>query len=185
MAQNADNIEVLRPKTDGVAYTGVAGTTLPVTASETLDEALSSLGLISEDGITMKINRETEDLKEMGGDVALTIQTEHSVEFTLKPMELMNQTVLAEMFGEGNLALSGGKLSGLKVNGDELPERVGVFDMVGRNKRLMRVVVPRLQASELGEIVFKGGEYAASEITYKALPDADGVKAYIYFATAV
>lgn len=183
MAQNADNIEILRPTVAGAAFSADSGTELPQSATASL-AAFQSLGYISEDGIEMTINKESVDIKEMGQDTALTIQTSHGVEFVFKPLEYMNATVLKEMFGASNVTVSGDDVTSVVINSDELPEREFVFDMVGRNKRLMRLVVPRAKVESIGSIVYKGGEPTTGELTLKALADSNGNKVYKYFAKA-
>lgn len=179
MAQNSDNIQIVRPVVNGAAWVGEMTATTPQSASAALT-GFNSLGWLTEDGITMTVNRDTEDLKGFGGDTALTIQTSHDVEFTFKPME-WNETVAKEMFGADNVD---DDVEGVRVKGDTLPGRKYVFDMQGRNSQLIRVVVPNCQVTSLGELPFKHNEPMASEFTLKALPDASGVKVYIYTATA-
>lgn len=179
MAQNADNIAIVRPVVDGAAWVAPTTAAAPTSASATLT-GFASLGWLTEDGITMKVNRESTDLKGFGGDTAITMQTSHDVEFTFKPME-WNETVAKEMFGEANVTASGATV---KVTGDELPTRRYVFDMRGRNNELIRVVAPSCKVTSLGDFPFKHNEPMASEFTLKAFPDASGVKVYIYKATA-
>lgn len=179
MAQNSDNIQILRPVVDGAAWCAPSTASAPTSASAALT-GFSSLGWLTEDGITMSVNRDSQDLKGFGGDTAITIQTSHDVEFTFKPME-WNETVAKEMFGDSNVTNAGGTV---KVTGDDLPVRKYVFDMRGRNKELIRVVVPNCKVTSLGDLAFKHTEPMASEFTLKAFPDASGVKVYIYKATA-
>lgn len=179
MAQNADNIAIVRPVVDGAAWCAAASAATPSSASAALT-GFTSLGWLSEDGITMTVSKETTDLKGFGGDTALTIQTSHDVEFKFKPME-WNETVAQEMFGADNVTSSGGTV---KVTGDDLPVRKYVFDMRGRDKQLIRVVVPNCKVTSIGDLPFKHNEPMASEFTLKAFPDASGVKVYIYKATA-
>lgn len=182
MAQNADNINVVRPKTAGAAYVGGDTASVPTSASETAT-GFESLGWISEDGITMTIDRTTEKLKGFGGDVALVITSEHSVSFKFTPMEL-NELTAKGMFGAGNVTASGGKVSAIKVNSDELDEFHMMLDLCGTNGRLVRVVVPCAKVSAIGELAMKHNAAMAAEWTVEALPDADGNKAYIYCADA-
>lgn len=179
MAQNADNIQILRPVVDGAAWCAPSTAAAPTSASAALT-GFASLGWLTSDGISMAINSNNEDLVGFGGDVALTIRTSHDVEFTFKPME-WNETVAKEMFGDSNVTNSGGTV---KVTGDDLPVRKYVFDMRGRNKELIRVVVPNCKVTSLGNLDFKHDAPMASEFTLKAFPDASGVKVYIYKATA-
>lgn len=178
MAQNSDNIAIVRPVVNGAAWCADQSATTPAGASDALT-GFNSLGWLTEDGISMSVNRETTDLKGFGGDTALTLQTSHDVEFTFTPME-WNETVAKELFGPENVTSSAAVV---KVNGEMLPMRKYVFDMRGRNKQLIRVVVPNCQITSMGEFPFKHDEPMAAEFTLKALPDATGTKVYIYTGT--
>ena len=180
MAQNSDNIAIVRPKTDGAAFIGGSSTKVPTDASTALGDGFASLGWISEDGITMTVDKETEDIKGFGGDTALTIQTDHSVEFKLTPLEL-NETVLEAMFGAANVdtTTTEGETA-VKVNSTELEYVPWCFDMQGRNGQLLRVVVPKGKVTELGDFSFKTGEPVSSEFTIDTVPDTSGNKVYIY-----
>lgn len=179
MAQNSDNIAIVRPVVDGAAWCAPTTATAPTSASAQLT-GFTSLGWLSEDGINMQVSKESTDLKGFGGDTAITLTTSHDVQFIFKPME-WNETVAKEMFGDSNVTTDAGTV---KVTGDELPMRRYVFDMRGRNKELIRVVVPNCKVVSFGDFAFKHSEPMAAEFTLKAFPDADGVKVYIYKATA-
>lgn len=179
MAMNADNVAVVRPVVNGAVWTAAAKTAVPTSASEELGDTFGSLGWISEDGITMSINKESEDIKGFGGDTVVTIQTSHDVEFTFKPME-WNANVLTEMFGTDNVTAD----TMAKITSDELPERVYVFDLRGRNGEKIRYVIPNCKITEIGELAIKHSEPMAAELTIKAFPDSNGVKVYIYKAVA-
>lgn len=179
MAQNADNIAIVRPVVNGAAWVGGADAATIANATDALT-GYSSLGWLSEDGISMSVNRDTTDLKGFGGDTALTLTTSHDVEFTFRPME-WNETVAKEMFGEEHVTSGAAAVT---VTSDELPIRKYVFDMRGRGNTLIRVVVPNCQLTSFGEFPFKHDEPMAAEFTLKALPDASGAKVYIYKAEA-
>lgn len=176
MAQNADNIAIVRPVINGAAWVGGSDAATISSAADELT-GYQSLGWLSEDGITMSVNRDTEDLKGFGGDTALTLTTSHDVEFTFKPME-WNDVVAKELFGQDATA------SSVEIDAEELPTRKYVFDMRGRGNTLIRVVVPNCQITSFGEFAFKHNEPMAAEFTLKALPDAQGNKVYIYKAEA-
>lgn len=179
MAQNADNIAIVRPVVEGAAWCADASASVPTSASAALT-GFSSLGYLDESGISMTISKDTQDLKCFSGDTALTLQTSHDVEFKFKPME-WNEVVAKEMFGAANVTDGVGVV---KVNSEMLPIRKYVFDMRGREGKLIRVVVPNCQITSLGDVPFKHDEPIAAEFTLKALPDASGNKVYIYTATA-
>ncbi|MBQ0161409.1 MAG: hypothetical protein KBT28_12410 [Bacteroidales bacterium] len=115
----------------------------------------------------------------MSGSVCVTIQSEHSVQVKLKPLE-WNDLVKKELFGDGNVDASGN----VKINAVEIEEKPFVFDMRGRGGKLIRVCVPRMRLNTHDAIVFKSSGALAAGITYDCLPDSNGNNAYIYEAEA-
>ena len=179
MTVNTDNVAVVRPKVGGAVWVADSGTTAPIGASEALT-SFTGLGWTGEDGVVMTINKEVEDILAFGGDSVITIQTSHDVEFTFKPLE-WNEAVATEMFGKDNVDTDA---ACVRVTSAELPERVYVFDLRGRNGELFRIVVPKAKVTTLGEIPFKHNEPVAAEFTLKAYPDSSEVKVYIYKAVS-
>lgn len=175
MTQNADNIAVVRPVVNGAAWRADTGTDVPNSATTELPAGYASLGWLTEDGISMTVDRQVKDLKGFGGDTALTLQESHDVEFKFKPME-WNVAVMREMFGKDNVTDAGT----IKVNSKDLPVHQYVFDLRGRGNKLVRIVVPRCKITSFAEIPFKHNEPIAAEFTLKAYPDDAGNKVYIY-----
>ena len=61
-----------KPKTGGAVVRAPLGTALPTSATAALDEAFVSMGYISEDGVTNENTRESEEIKDWGGNTVLT-----------------------------------------------------------------------------------------------------------------
>lgn len=181
--QNSDNIQVVRPKVAGSVFVADSGTTLPTSVDAGTPDGFDSLGWLSEDGITMSIDKETTDLKGFGGDTVLTLQESHTVTFTLKPTEL-NGYVLERQFGAGSVTHVDGKVSKFQINADDTDEFAMIIDLRGRMGQLVRLVVPRAKVTALGETSIKHNEPFASEWTVTAYSDDSGNKVYGYIATA-
>lgn len=182
MAQNSDNIKVMRPKIDGAAYVGSADSVLPTTAAAEAT-GFNSLGWIHEDGITMTIDQSSVDLKGFGGEIALTVPETHDLTFKLKPMEL-NEHVAKAMYGDANVTAQDGVVTSIKINSKGTSRFKLMLDLQGVNGELVRICVPSAKVTEIGEIPIKHNDAMAGEWTIKTYPDADGNKAYIYIAVA-
>lgn len=159
------------------------GTTLPTDSSTALDAALKKAGYVGEDGVTMSIGRDTEKIKAWGGDTVRVVETSHEVTFSWTFLET-NGLVLAEVYGADNVTVtpatsSTGTLSAVAIKGGALPERTYVLEMKDGKKRV-RVVIPNLQITEVGDTQFVHTAATGYEVTAEALPDDSGVKAYIY-----
>lgn len=181
--QNADNIQVVRPKVEGAVFVADAGTPVPTSTDAKSPTGFDSLGWISEDGITMTVDKETTDVKGFGGDTAFTLQESHTVTFTMKPVEL-NGFVLERQFGKGNVTHEGGVVSAFVINADDTDEFSMVIDLRGRAGQLIRLCVPRAKVTALAETSIKHNEPMAAEWTVTAYADASGNKVYGHVAKA-
>lgn len=159
------------------------GTALPTDSTTAPDAALEKAGYVGEDGITMTQERSTEKIRAWGGDTVKVVQTEHDVTFSWQFLET-NPIVLREVYGQDNVEVTpasptAGTLTAVKLTSSTLPERVYVFEMKDGGARV-RVVVPNLQITEVGDTTFVHSDVLRYEVTGEALPDENGVKAYIY-----
>ena len=183
MANSVDNVSVGKPKIGGAIHYAPVGTALPTSVSAELDKAFAAVGYISEDGITNSSNIESEKVKAWGGDTVLAIQTgkEDSFRFTL--IESLNENVLKAVHNAANV--SGDLASGItvKVNGTEQEQASWVIDMIMNNGVLKRIVIPKGQISEVGDVTYKEDTPVGYELTLTCLPDADENTHYEYIQT--
>lgn len=179
MAQTSTNVSAAKPGTGGALNVGATTATLP-TATGTALTGFTSLGYISEDGLTNETAREVEEIKAWGGDTVLTSQTGFTDTFKCTLMEVLNVDVLKEVFGASNVS---GTLAGgisISVDSTEMVERAWVCDMIMRNNVAKRVVIPKGKITEVGEVSYKDSEAVGYEVTITAFPDSGGKTHYEY-----
>lgn len=174
MSSDAQKVTVGKPRVGGAVFRAPAGTTLPTTATETLNNAFKDLGYISEDGIKKSIERSTEDIKAWGGDTVGNTQTEFKDQFTIKFLEALNLDVLKAVYVDENV--SGTLASGvhIKVNSKEQQSVSWVIDTVMTGGVLSRMVIPYGKVIEVGEVEYVDGSPVAHEVTIGATPDSGG-----------
>jgi hypothetical protein len=129
-------------------------------------------GYVSTDGLTQTIDSTTSKIVAWGGDVVRIVQTEHSVTYSYTVIET-NEATLKDYYGEDATSTE------VKITSDQLPHRSRVFAVRDGNKRII-VVLPDSQVIERGDIVYAGEDPVGYNVTVEALPDAAGVKAYLY-----
>lgn len=176
---SADNVTVGKPNILGAIFTAPKGTTLPTTATATLNSAFDCMGYISEDGLKQEITRNSETIKDWGGNTVKTPQTEYEEKFTFTALEMLKKEVLKVMYGDSNVTETT-TLRTITANADELPERVWVFDMVMSNGKARRIVVPTARITSVGEVTYKNSEAVSSELEVTAVPDSSGNTSYTY-----
>lgn len=168
------------PKIGGYAYRGPVGTALPTDAVTALNEALKSLGFISEDGVTNGNSPESEDVKDWGGTTVLSVQKSKDDTWKFTLIESKNVDVLKTIYGDENV--TGDLESGLtiKANSAELDYAAYVFEMAMRSNTKKRVVLPKAKITEVGEITYNKSDVVGYEITLTCAPDEEGNTHYEY-----
>lgn len=164
--------------TGGVA-SGPLGTALPTDTKTELADGFVKLGLVGEDGVSLTVDRSTEDIIAWGGQKVRVIQTEKSETATLTLLESEKVEVLKAVYGEGNVTTGAGGEIAVKHNEAQLPAGVWVFDMKDGNSR-RRLVLPNAQVTSTGDINYVHSDVIKYELEITAYPDESGNSAYEY-----
>lgn len=172
------------PNILGAIYVAPTGTTLPTDTATALDQAFVSLGYVSEDGLVNDNSPESEDIKEWGGKVVLSLQTDRPDKFTLTLIEGLNKVVLKQIYGASNVTEDANGNLTVKATATEATTQSWVFEMVMRGNRARRIVIPNGTITEIGTISYKNNEAIGYEITITDTPDSTGVYHYDYIAAA-
>lgn len=178
MPNDVSSVAVGKPKVGGAVFIAPIGSTLPTDASTTLDEAFKCLGYISEDGVVVTEERDSETIPAWGGDTVATVQTSYTETFTFTPIEV-NPVVAAAEYGDDNVEVEAGKMT-ITHNSAELPEKALVIETVPNSKTVDRFLVPRAKLTEKGDLTMTDSEPMGRECTFTALPDDSGNTAYEY-----
>lgn len=174
MSVDAKKVTAGKPMVGGAVHFAPAGTSLPTSATATLDNAFVDLGYISEDGVTNSNEREVEEIKAWGGDVVLSPQTGKTDTFTLTFIESMNVEVLKRVFGDDNVSGTLETGISIKVNSKELTAGVWVIDMILTEDYIRRIVIPNGKITEVGEVSYTDSDVTGYESTITAFPGSDG-----------
>lgn len=189
MSNTATNVSAGKPKAGGAVYRAPFGTTLPTSASGSLNAAFKCLGYVSEDGFKNTPNISTSVIKAWGGDPVLELQNSKEDHFQIKLIEVLNTDVMAAVYNSANV--SGTSMSTgytIRVNSSEPDEAAWVIDTMMTGNILKRIVIPRGKITSLGEIVYKDSDAVGYDCTISALPggfgasDDDTHKEYIAHA---
>lgn len=182
---NASNVTAGKPAIGGAIFAAPKGTTLPTTATGSLNSAFECLGYVSDAGLTNSTDLESTDIKAWGGDTVLNIQTSKDDKFTFTLIEVKNVNVLKFVYGSANV--SGTLESGItvEVNNADVEEVAIVIDMILRDNTAKRIVIPDCKISEIGDIAYTDSEAVGYETTVTCMPDTDGNYHYEYLKSGV
>lgn len=179
---NTANITSANPGITGCFFRAPIGTTLPDNAVDDLDPGFVDQGYVGEDGITMAVTRDTEDIKAYGGDIVYTVQTDYGNEFTLVVYESRNLDTLKTVFGDDNVVEDDSGVT-VRHNKARLPRSSFIFEHI-TDHGIKRQVVAIGQVVSVGDIVHVHTDIVKYELTVKAYPDADGNTIVEYIADA-
>lgn len=184
MANTATNVSVGKPATGGAIFRAPLGSTLPTSASGTLDNAFKSLGYISDAGLKNNNSPETSEVKAWGGNTVMTMLTAKPDTFAFELIEVLNADVLKAVYGDANV--SGTLPTGITVKANATQPESGawVCEMIMTNGAVKRIVIPNASITSVGEIAYTDEEAVGYEITITALPDAQGNTHYEYITRA-
>lgn len=180
MANNSANVSAAKPQAGGAIWWAPAGTAAPTDASTNLADTFSSVGYVSEEGLTEKETRNNTSHKAWGGDTVSYSQTEYAKAYSFKMIET-NETTMKVRYGADNVSATGGKVTQVKHNAKELPEGVWVVEMIIAGK-IVRKVMPKGKIQETGDISYNDGNMVAYDVTIGLLPDSNGDYEIDYYA---
>lgn len=181
MAANARNVLIGKgDKVAGTVLRGNAGAAMPTDAQTRWGAGIDH-GFIGEDGISLSIEESTETIKDMNGDVARTVTSEHVVTITVPFLEV-NEQSLKSTFGDSNVEITSdaaGTLTKVRINSDKSGPSSWVIN-IKDGEEYLRISVALGTVSTSGEIKLNGSEAILLPITINPMPDANGDKCVIW-----
>lgn len=179
MANNStDNVSVTKGVAGGYFFVAPAGTTLPTDCTTALGSSFTNVGYISDEGISHSKSASSTDFHDMNGDTVANAVTEITRTMTQRFIEI-NATSLAEYFGATNVTNTNDVIT-VKDNNTAMPERVIVLELVLKDGRKWRRVVPRAKVTDWSDQTDVSTELAGLECTYTKYADASGNYEYDY-----
>lgn len=180
MAQKSEYVSYGKPKIEGGIKVAPIGTELPTTAEGSLDASFKSLGYVSEDGLTNNQSRDTDDIRAWGGDTVLTLYTGSTDEYSFTLIESINADVLKFVYGDDNVTGTTETGLSVKVNSQPREMKVFVIDTILKGGYIKRMVIPKGEVIQDGEISYTDGDATGFPITVKCNPDESGYTQYQY-----
>lgn len=178
---NNQNVSSAKGVKGGYIFAAPVGTALPTGIDTPLDPAFKVLGFVSEDGYVESVEQDSEDLKDMNGDLMDSPSTGR-VESAKVTLAEIKASTLKIQYGENNVTDENGVIV-VKHNGDSASTFSLVLELLLKGGRRWRKVVPSAQSSELDDLTIAISELCARAITMKYLTDEDGNTCYDYIAS--
>lgn len=168
-----------KPKVGGAIYIGPTTATLPTDASTVLT-GFTSLGYISDDGLTNSNSPTASTIRAWGGDVVATVSSEKDDTFQFTLIESVNEEVLKLVYGASNV--TGTLDAGITVtaNNKEVDYHAFVVELVLADNIVKRIVIPKGKVTALGDITYKDDEAVGYNVTVSAVKDSADNTHYEY-----
>lgn len=178
MALNADLVGVAAT---GAVYVAALGTSPPTNATAAWSTAWGELGYLNEDGVTENPTMDSEEIKAwQAGAVVRKVITGSGLDFSFTAIET-NLRTLALFYPGSVVEAVAGPPAETKVTIKlpvAAPKAFG-FDVVDGTD-LIRIVVPRAQISERGEVSYRNNQPISYPATISVEPDSAQVLALKY-----
>lgn len=176
---NQANVSSAKGVKGGYIFSAPVGTSLPTDIKTQLDQAFKCLGFISEDGYVESINEDGDDINDMNGDVMDSTNSKRVESAQLTFAEIKAAT-LKRQYGDANVTDENGIIT-VKHNADSHDVFAYVLELVLKNGRRWRKVVPKGKSSELDDLTIASSELCQRALTMKYLTDEQGNTCYDYY----
>ena len=169
---NTANVSAGKGVVGGYFFSAPITTTPPTGNTSSLGSAFVNLGFISEDGVNEDISKDNEKFKDINGDVVATASSsrEETIKVTLIEVKA---DALKEQYGHDNVTDASGLLT-VKHNAKEADSRVYVLELLLKDNRKWRQVIPNGKVTDVGSLSIGAGKLVGREVTILASPDANG-----------
>lgn len=176
---NQANVSSAKGVKGGYIFSAPVGTDLPTDIETQLDPAFKCLGFISEDGYVETIDEDDDDINDMNGDVMDSANSKRVESAQLTFAEIKAST-LKRQYGDANVTDENGLIT-VKHNADSHDVFSYILELVLKNGRRWRKVVPKGKSSELDDLTIASSELCQRALTMKYLTDEQGNTCYDYY----
>lgn len=179
----AVNTDLVRAYTDGLVACSAFGNisaTLPTDASSELDSAFTEIGAISSDGISEATNQDRTDFFIWQNNVlARRVPGQFTKTFTFAAAETSDVVLRVNYPGSTFTQTAEGMTIAEKPPVSDV--RNWVLHGIDGASRALRLVIPRGEVTERGDVVWSGENVTVYEWTLSCYVDPSGNVAYRYY----
>lgn len=178
---NVANVSTTRGVKGGYVFSAPLGTALPTDIKTPLDSAFECCGFVSSDGFTESVDRgSSENISDMNGDNVDTYSEGGASETIALTLIEMAAEALGVQYGHENVTERDGMLVVAHNWSNAEETRVYVLELVLKNGRRWRKVIPSGKTSELGDFEGSATSVAGREVTISYTVDEEGCGCYDY-----
>lgn len=173
------NVSTTRGVKGGYVFCAPIGTTLPTDIYTPLDPEFNCVGFVGEDGFTESVDGGSESIVDMNGDTVDSYDEAKTETCVMKLIEMALQSLKVQ-YGERNVEQRGGMIVVKHDWSNADDELSWVFELLLKNGRRWRKVVPKGKSGERGEFQGNSTNVAGREVTVTYAKDESGSGCYDY-----
>lgn len=172
-------------KVGGYAYWAPAGTTPPTNATTALPAAFKLLGYLSEDGLTIKTDTGTTEVKDANGTTVMKVITSYAESYQFAMLEVLRAEAAKLRYNTDAVNGSDRKMT-IKHQMPSGEVFVLVFEIAMTGDVKDRLVIGNATRAEFGDRQVHAGDVQVYDVTVSANDMGNGVTAIEYIGvTAV
>lgn len=172
------NVSVGKGVAGGYFFTAPEGTTLPTDYSTALDNAFVNCGYLTDEGAVFSVDSSSTNFLDLNGDTIASSTGSRTRTVNVVFAET-NVNSLKEVYGQSNVTATTTAIT-VNHNGTEMGRRSLVFELVLRDGRRWRRVIPSAQVTEWDDMTVLYSELVNYPVTYTMYKDAAGNDMYDY-----
>lgn len=164
-SNNTKNVSAGKGVVGGYIFSAPVGTALPTDYSTALNAAFVNLGYVTDDGATFSTETDSNTFKDLNGDDIATSSGGKTRTLSVQFAEIKVDS-LKEVFGQTQVTVSNkGDITIAHDNAD-MPHRSIVMELVLRDGRKWRRVLPDAQVTEWGDLTVLYSDLVKLDVTY-------------------
>ena len=165
---NQENVSSAKGVKGGYIFSAPVGTALPTDIKTKLDQEFKCLGFISEDGYVETVDEDSDDIPDMNGDIMDSSNSNRVESAQLTLAEIKAET-LKRQYGDKNVTDANGVIT-VKHNSNSHDVFSYVLELVLKNGRRWRKVVPMGKSAELDDLTIASSELCQRALTTTTSP---------------
>lgn len=136
----------------GMFFEAPAGTELPAKLSESLPSTWKEIGDVTSDGITLTLDKSTDNLKNWANKIKRTLLSDHS-ETIQSPVMDTTEDSLKAVFGEANVTISDDNIR-VNLSASELPAPKAYLWLMKDGEDMMAIGCSQGQITKVENVSF-------------------------------
>lgn len=169
---STENVSAAKGVKGGYFFSAPLGTAVPTDITSALDENYVNLGYVLEDGFVFSEDTDNTEVKDINGDTIANLSGSRTETVQVTLAEVKKDT-LSEVRGHANVKDEKGILT-VKHNSEERETRVYVLELILKDGRRQRSVIPAGKVTEIGDVTYHSSDVVAFELTITCFVDENG-----------